>query len=363
MIKILKKFHLILAFIFALPLLVLSISGAIISYHDEIIDIFSKDEVVAGKKPLEIDEILKIFSKSEPNFNLSYLKIRAEANKAYVISGTNENGEFESFFVDPYTGEISGKNSAEKFIGLVLNLHKNLAPSLFKNENLSKFASELVALSTLALLFILISGAGIYFWRFRSRVGEAFKLNLKAKKFAFLYSLHGFLGIYLGAILSVICISGLYFSYESFAKVINQIYGEEKVFKKPNFTNKNGFSLSDEQKVANLKKAYEIFISKFGSEFDALNFIANSGGIKFMLFYLPKGASERDGVRLLVDTKSEQISKNAMPKSFEIYKFMLDLHAGYIFGELGKFIFCLASCVVVLLLFSGGAIYYKRRKN
>lgn len=82
MIKILKKFHLILAFIFALPLLVLSISGAIISYHDEIIDIFSKDEVVAGKKPLEIDEILKIFSKSEPNFNLSYLKIRAEANKS-----------------------------------------------------------------------------------------------------------------------------------------------------------------------------------------------------------------------------------------------------------------------------------------
>ena len=333
MIKILKKFHLILAFIFALPLLVLSISGAIISYHDEIIDIFSKDEVVAGKKPLEIDEILKIFSKSEPNFNLSYLKIRAEANKA------------------------------EKFIGLVLNLHKNLALSLFKNENLSKFASELVALSTLALLFILISGAVIYFWRFRSRVGEAFKLNLKAKKFAFLYSLHGFLGIYLGAILSVICISGLYFSYESFAKVINQICGEEKVFKKPNFTNKNGFSLSDEQKVANLKKAYEIFISKFGDEFDALNFIANSGGVKFMLFYLPKGASERDGVRLLVDTKSEQISKNAMPKSFEIYKFMLDLHAGYIFGELGKFIFCLASCGVVLLLFSGGAIYYKRRKN
>jgi len=52
-----------------------------------------------------------------------------------------------------------------------------------------------------------------------------------------------------------------------------------------------------------------------------------------------------------------------MPKSFEIYKFMLDLHAGYIFGELGKFIFCLASCGVVLLLFSGGVIYYKRRKN
>ena len=59
------------------------------------------------------------------------------------------------FFIDPYTGEISGKNSAEKFIGLVLNLHKNLALSLFKNENLSKFASELVALSTIAFAFYL----------------------------------------------------------------------------------------------------------------------------------------------------------------------------------------------------------------
>lgn len=363
MVKILKKFHLILAFIFALPLLVLSISGAIISYHDEIIDIFSKDEVVAGKKPLEIDKILKIFSKSEPNFNLSYLKIKGVSNKAYVISGTSENGDFESFFINPYTGEISGINSAEKFIGLVLNLHKNLAFSLFKNENLTKFASELVALSTLALLFILISGMVIYFWRFRSRSGDVFKLNLKARKFAFLYSLHGFLGIYFGAVLSVICISGLYFSYESFAKVINQICGEEKVFKKPNFTNKNGFSLGDEQKLANLKKAYEISLSKFGGEFDALNFIANSGGIKFMLFYLPKGASENDGVRLIVDTVSGEILKNTMPKSFEIYKFMLDLHAGYIFGELGKFIFCLASCSVVFLFFSGGVIYYKRRKK
>ena len=73
--------------------------------------------------------------------------------------------------------------------------------------------------------------------------------------------------------------------------------------------------------MANLKKAYEIFISKFGDEFEALNFIVNSDGVKFMLFYLPKGANERDGVRFLVDTKSEQISKNAMPKSFEIYKF------------------------------------------
>ena len=53
---------------------------------------------------------------------------------------------------------------------------------------------------------------------------------------------------------------------------------------------------------------------KFGDEFDALNFIANSGGIKFMLFCLPKGASERDGVRLLVDTKSEQIFKKCHAK-------------------------------------------------
>ena len=167
----------------------------------------------------------------------------------------------------------------------------------------------------------------------------------------------------MGAILLIICVSGLYFSYESFAKVINQICGEQKVFKKPNFTSKNGFSLNDEQKVENLKKAYEIFTLKFGNEFDALNFILNKDGVKFMIFYLPKGASESDGVRLAVDTASGEILKNTMPKSFEIYKFMLDLHAGYTFKEAGKFIFFMASCGVGVLLFSGCVIYYKRRKK
>ncbi|MGF7441700.1 PepSY-associated TM helix domain-containing protein [Campylobacter concisus] len=361
MFKIWRKFHLILALIFALPLLIISISGAIISYHDEIIEAFSKDEIdiMTNKSALKIDEILKVFSKTMPNFNLSYIKIKGEANRAYVVSGTSQNGEFKSFFVDPYTGEVVSENSVEKFIGLALNLHKNLGLALFKNENLSKFASEIVAISTIALLAILLSGAFIQFWRFRSKFISAFKLNLKAK----IYSLHGFLGLYLGVILLIICISGLYFSYESFAKVINQICGEEKVFKKPNFTSKNGFSLSDEQKVENLQKAYEIFTLKFGNEFDALNFILNKDGVKFMIFYLPKGASESDGVRLAVDTARGEILKNTMPKSFEIYKFMLDLHAGYIFKEAGKFIFFMASCGVGVLLFSGYVIYYKRRKK
>ena len=365
MFKIWRKFHLILALIFALPLLIISISGAIISYHDEIIEAFSKDEIdiATNKSALKIDEILKVFSKTWPNFNLSYIKIKGEANRAYVVSGTSESGEFKSFFVDPYTGEVVSENSVEKFIGLALNLHKNLGLALFKNENLSKFASEIVAISTLALLAILLTGAFIQFWRFRSKFISAFKLNLKAKKFAFLYSLHGFLGLYLGAILLIICVSGLYFSYESFAKVINQICGEEKVFKKPNFTSKNGFSLNEKQKVENLHKAYEIFTLKFGNEFDALNFILNKDGVKFMIFYLPKGASESDGVRLAVDTASGEILKNTMPKSFEIYKFMLDLHAGYTFKEAGKFIFFMASCGVGVLLFSGYMIYCKRRKK
>ena len=143
MFKIWRKFHLILALIFALPLLIISISGAIISYHDEIIEAFSKDEIdiATNKSALKIDEILKIFSKTRPNFNLSYIKIKGEANRAYVVSSTSESGEFKSFLVDPYTGEVVSENSVEKFIGLALNLHKNLGLALFKNENLSKFAT------------------------------------------------------------------------------------------------------------------------------------------------------------------------------------------------------------------------------
>lgn len=62
MFKIWRKFHLILALIFALPLLIISISGAIISYHDEIIEAFSKDEIeiTTNKSALKIDEILTL---------------------------------------------------------------------------------------------------------------------------------------------------------------------------------------------------------------------------------------------------------------------------------------------------------------
>ena len=362
-----KKFwfnvHLILSLACIVPLLIVALSGAVISYHDEIIDHANSQKtfVERGEKELSAGEILDIFKAKEPNFTLSYYKINSDANHALGVSGTNAKGEFKSYFINQYTGEITGENFGDKFIGLMLNLHTNLGLGLSENETLRLIGKHIVAVSSIALVVLVISGLIIYYPSFKTKFIRAFTLKIKAKGYAFLYSLHGFAGVYLCLFLAFISVTGLYWSYDWAAKLVNNALGEKEIFRKKSFTQVRGFSLEDEGKIANLEAAIDIFKRDRG-DYELFNIITQEDGENFMIFYFDKGLEEDDKVNTMtINAAKGQIirharfddAKSSMPRPFAIHKAVLSLHSGYFLGEVGKFIFCLASASVLFFVISG----------
>lgn len=372
-----KKFwfnvHLILSLACVLPLLIVALSGAVISYHDEIIDLANSQKtfVKRGEKELSAREILDIFKTKEANFTLSYYKINSDINHALGISGTNSKGEFKSYFVNQYTGEITGENFGDKFIGLMLNLHTNLGLGLSENETLRLIGKHIVAVCSIALVILVISGLIIYYPSFKTKFIRAFALKIKTKGYAFLYSLHGFAGVYLCLFLAFMSVTGLYWSYDWAAKLVNNALGEKEIFRKKSFTQVRGFSLKDEAKIANLQTAIDIF-KRDREDYELFNVITQEDGENFMIFYFDKGLEEDDKVNTMtINAAKRQIirhtrfddAKSLMPRPFAIHKVVLSLHSGYFLGEIGKFIFFLASASVLFFVISGFWMSLKRLKR
>lgn len=372
-----KKFwfnvHLILSLACVLPLLIVALSGAVISYHDEIIDLANSQKtfVKRGEKELSAREILDIFKTKEANFTLSYYKINSDINHALGISGTNSKGEFKSYFVNQYTGEITGENFGDKFIGLMLNLHTNLGLGLSENETLRLIGKHIVAVCSIALVILVISGLIIYYPSFKTKFIRAFALKIKTKGYAFLYSLHGFAGVYLCLFLAFMSVTGLYWSYDWAAKLVNNALGEKEIFRKKSFTQVRGFSLKDEAKIANLQTAIDIF-KRDREVYELFNVITQEDGENFMIFYFDKGLEEDDKVNTMtINAAKRQIirhtrfddAKSLMPRPFAIHKVVLSLHSGYFLGEIGKFIFFLASASVLFFVISGFWMSLKRLKR
>ena len=237
--KLWFNLHLLLTLLCCIPLVIVAVSGAIISYHDEIIDALNaKNSHVKEvlKRPMKVSEVLAKFSAQKGEFYLSFIGRKSDEDAAIVISGIDKEGKFDSYFLDPFTGEILGENLGNKFIGLVLNLYVNLGLGLSGNENLRLIGKHIVAISTIALILLLVSGVIIYYPNFRYKFTRAFRINLCARGYTLLYQLHGCLGVSVGIFLFVMSATGLYFSYEWLAKLTNRAFGEEQIYKAPKFT-------------------------------------------------------------------------------------------------------------------------------
>ncbi len=191
--RVLKKnfwfnVHLILSLLYALPLLVVALSGCFISYHDEIFDAINERQSFAVQKDvphLKISEILKIFGEKQSSFTPELIGIK-DGGTSIEVAGKDGKG----YFLSPYDGQIVGENYEERIMNVVLSLHTNLGFELAFGEGAREIGRQIVALSTLGLILLLLSGILIYYPFFRLKLTKALKINFKVRGYALLYQIH-----------------------------------------------------------------------------------------------------------------------------------------------------------------------------
>jgi len=205
--------HLSVAVIICVPVLLLTVTGAMLAFDNQIREIGYSSNYSVTPEDRKLP-ILKLIN--ETQFEKQPKSMVLYSNKTDAVRFTFGHGMF--LFVDPYSGKILGdhKLAPTNFMNKIFLLHGSLIP-IFSMETRGTGQSIIGAVN-LAALFLLISG--LYLWIPQIIQWEFIKKNLFFNKDALRnsktrdYNWHLVLGIWSSIPLIVILLAATIMEYD-----------------------------------------------------------------------------------------------------------------------------------------------------
>ena len=365
--KIWFKVHLVLGLLAGIILLIVGITGAILSFEKEILRAINKDSymvVIPNTQSLSTKVLLERFQVKLPDAKINSLSFSSDINESVVINiaGTGDVKTVRrgiNHFVNPYTAEILPPLVGKEFFSFNENLHRWLA---FGGES-REIGKQVVAISTVALIILSITGVIIYWGRIKRSFFKSFTFTTKHHGRAFLSTMHSAVGMWVLPFYLLASLTGLYWSYEWYNTALYKIAGVEKP--KRNMPKKQAFE-SKKTSFDSHQKAVEIFDVFVQKKYSSASVRFPENGTVYTFSYLdinPAHYRARNSLELDID--SEQIIKheryNDKPLNEKLMGSMLPLHSGEYFGRIGQIGMFIASALMSLFTITGIMLYFKRK--
>lgn len=225
--------HLWLGLVSGIIVLVLGITGCLFAFQQELSDIFYRKTLFIEKPagnpqtlPVSVlkDKAQNTLGKDKP---VTYITTYPDSKRAWEFmcyEPGNDNAIFlnssiktyESVFINPYNGEVSGRiNYLHEFFAVDKGLHISLLLNL-------KYGEPIVGIATLIFVVLLITGIIMWYpknWKRRNR-DAALKINWRAKWKRINYDLHNVLGFYVFFIALILAFTGLAMSFNWFRNLV-----------------------------------------------------------------------------------------------------------------------------------------------
>ncbi|WP_298990090.1 PepSY domain-containing protein [uncultured Campylobacter sp.] len=370
--KILFNVHLILSIVFSIPLLIIGITGAILSYQHELEALINADSKKVEKtgEMQSVEKILQSFSEQTGAKQPVRLVVPKSDDEAFVIYA-NRN---DAYLVDPYTAQIIGKDRGTGFVLTVMSLHRNLGLALSGNKTAAEVGKQIVAASATAMILLVISGVWLHFPRLRRKFIEAIKPNFKLKKYALFYNLHTSLGSLSAVIYLLICLTGLNWSYGWYNDAVMKLFVSSQNLPQASAPKaaaskdhaaapaKEGGTKGTEYKFSDAQRAYEIFRSS-GIEYKEFTLMLAAGDKIGVRYYEPDAPATARPKGASVKLKEGKVAQQKQTEGITVGEFKdanYQLHTGYFFGLAGKILWSLVSLCMALFIFSGFYMTAKR---
>ena len=363
--QFLFNLHLILSIIFAVPLLVIGVTGAILSYQHELEDLINLNAVKVEKtgKMLSAEKILQSFSEQTGVKQPARLVLPKSENEAIKIYASNS----DAYLVDPYTAQIIGKDGGVAFVRVAMSLHRNLGLALTGNKTAGEVGKQIVGASTVAMIVLVISGVWLHFPRLKRKFAEAVKPNFKLKKYALFHNLHTSFGVLSAAIYLIICLTGLMWSYRWYNGAVMELFVSEQNLPKETERKEGAPAKSEGKKNAEYKfgdaqKAYEIFKSS-GIEYKEFSLMLAAGDKINVRYYEPDAPNTARPKMATVNVKDGKMVEQKQTEGITVGMVKstnYQLHTGYFFGLAGKILWSAVSLLMALFIFSGFYMTTKR---
>lgn len=264
--KISRKFHLWLSLIFCIPLIIISISGSVLVYAEQINEVLLKDKVFRTQESIAKFPVRMKFSTLQSEINSKFKEyaimgwsIAQDASKTDKIRLSSQKLQKRIIiYLDAFSGEIKGAPMPrdEGFIGAINKLHAELF--------LGRGGRIFTGIVGLSALLIGISGFFIYkkFWQ------NLFSLRLD-RAIYFMRGTHRLIGVASTPVMFAIAISGAWWelravTYKPLANPCGAVLQNFKTERNSTVAASNGaVSMKTTQNLATLDEALARIAVKF----------------------------------------------------------------------------------------------------
>lgn len=220
--KIFKHLHLWMSIPIGLIITVVCLTGAILVFQQEILEIANPSHYFVKEmkgEPIPLTRLIPLVNEQLEDNAVASIQIPSDPHRTYTA--TLRDGFRVSAFVDPYTGEVTGYYYFQKSSFYpVMSLHRWLMDS---SRTWGKYA---VGISTLLFVFILITGILLQPTLLKKSV---WKIHTRKRGKRLLYDLHNALGLYAFIILITGALTGLMWSFDWYRNGVYLLFGAEVV--------------------------------------------------------------------------------------------------------------------------------------
>ena len=354
--------HKWLGLISGLIVFIVSVTGCIFCFHDEIKDITRKEWrfVEPQNKPFLTPSVLQEKARKIAPKNKSSMVSYYGKNRSAIVYTFSDAGNLYLYF-NPYTGKyLKTENPETDFFIIVEYIHLYLLLPDY-------IGKHIVGGATIIFILLLISGIIQWWPKRKSDIKRSFTVKWSAKWRRVNYDWHNTSGFYITIIAVIIAITGLTFTYEWVGDGIYKTFnfGGNKALetKTPVIDtttfDKNKTNAVDRAFIQTIKlqpKAEMVFVTFPQQKGD----IINTGAYPHTLRYDHQSnyCFHPENGNLI---QSQPFDKKSL--GLQVVEMNYGIHTGQILDLPGKIIAFVISLIAAALPVTGFTIWYGRRKK
>ncbi|WP_298886168.1 PepSY-associated TM helix domain-containing protein [uncultured Bradyrhizobium sp.] len=366
----LLQVHSIAGLVLVLLLSLIALTGAIMSFEDEIVEHLNADIMQVApqaRSALSPDELVARLKTVPDAGKVAGITLSSDPSAAvHIRFARDEQGERpSSLYVDPYDGHALGVPHGEEFFATVRRLHR----WLLIPGDARGWGRQITGIGALGLIVMLISGLVLRWPPRTSSVKVWLKPNLRLSGRGLHRSLHAVIGTWVLPVYLVMAITGLWYSFDWYKDGAVWLLARPHATaakmqpKQPRATGR-----PDPPQDLALDRAWSTLLREESGGFARAQLTLPAGsGTVMRIRSWPKDStleSERDEFRIDAATGEVMSAERYADKNLgeKAIASVLDIHRGAILGWPGKLAFMIAAALMPLFAVTGVLLYLSRRR-
>nr|WP_218174327.1 sulfite reductase flavoprotein subunit alpha [Pseudomonas sp. IPO3749] len=360
--KTLFQLHWFFGITAGLVLALMGITGAAVSFQDEILRALNPSVLTVEKREAGVLPPAELVRKLEATEGqtVAMLFVESESGNAARVFFTPPPGERRGQlrYFDPYTGDYMGDVVGQEVFGFLLQFHRFLV--------MGDTGRNITGACTLILVFFCLSGLYLRWPRQVASWRAWLTLDWRKKGRAFNWDLHSVFGTWCLLAYLLSALTGLYWSYDWYSQGMTKLLSDAPQNER---VRKRGPAPAGPAPVANYDAIWSSIYSNAGPGLSAYNIRmpAVAGQPATVYYLLNNSPHDRALNQINLDPATGEVKSHDRYASKTLGSQLLTsvyaLHTGSYFGLVGRIILTVSSVLMPLFFITGWLLYLDRRRK